>query len=1089
MTAKRYILGLDVGVASIGWAVILLDAAGRARGLVASGVVLFEPGTDGGMKKIGEGQDTPRNKERRDARSMRRQTWRRAKRKRALLRTLIRHGMLPLPAGGAALRRPADIDAYLKSLDAGIIDKWAPDHTARQTWPYHLRASAAGGGEMSVFEVGRALYHLAQRRGFLSNRRTDIKPKAGEDKSVVKRDIADLQSAIDAMSSEPRTLGAYLATLDPDQQRLRGRWTARSMYAHEFDTIWATQCARHAVMTEVARVDIHTAVFFQRPLRDQSHLIGRCSLLPSERRCPLAVREYQRFRVLQSVNAMQVSVAGEPIRPLSPEERAALAQTLIHSGDLTFARIRTLLRLPRAAEFNMEAGQTGKLIGHRTDAKLRHAFGERFDALADEDKDRVVHTVRSFRSQSALAKALETTWQLDPAKAAWLAEPANGFEEARGSISLKAVRRLLPFMAQGQTYAEARKQAGFASDARDATPLDRLPPVIPVSRSERSESSPLRNPSVVRALTEVRKLVNAVLVRYGKPEIIRVELARDLKRPRGEREAVTSRNSARAKQRAGLEARIIKEGGVSRPSREDIEKALLFEECGGICPYTGRSIDFGSMFGKHPQVDIEHVWPRSRCLDDSFLNKTLCFADENRGRKGGRTPFEAYGGGSQKDDERFNQMLDRVQRFRGDPFVRTEKFRRFQATQIDAGFENRHLSDTRFISKACADYLALLYGGNTQMRIDEDGTRRVQTPTGGLTAWLRSGWGLSRLLGDTAEKNRGDHRHHAIDAMVIALSDHAAVKRLSEAASRAEKVRKRHAFDDVGEPFAGFREQAKGLIDAMIVAHRQSRKITGALHTKTVYSQPIRRPDGTADGKTEHRVRKVLAKLSPTEIKKGHIVDKQALAAIRAKLAELGMAEPDEGTIKQTFSNPENLPLVRGFGGKMVRLRKVRVLERKHPVPLGGKGKHASPVKHILTEGNHHTIIVESKDAKGRTVWTDHPLTLVAAVERLNGKRPVVCRDVGPDRKFICSLAPNDYLQADSPRGDGGRRLYRVSNLSEGQNELRLHNDARMASDLRGRRAEGRKDERVIVDGEKLRKLNARKVRVTYLGEVLPAND
>lgn len=1087
MPSLRYVLGLDIGVASAGWAIAEIDAADRPVRLAASGVVLFEPGTDpgkGGMQSIMEGRDTPMNAARRQARSMRRQTWRRAKRKRAVLRALIRHGLLPLPEGGAALRRPADIDTYVKGLDAALLPKWATDHRARQNWLYALRATAAAGGPLEPLEIGRALYHLAQRRGFLSNRRTDAKPGAKDEETGIKADIATLQGMIDAKPAEPRTLGALLATLDPDQTRLRGRWTARSMYLREFETIWQAQKAGHpGILTEPARECVHTAMFFQRPLKDQSHLIGRCSLLPSERRCPVALREYQEFRTLQSVNALEVAESDRPPRRLTAEERASVIASLMRDGDLTFARARTLLRLPRTSKFNLEAAQVERIIGHRTDARLRQAFGDRLDAMSGEERERVVHTVRSFRSQAALARALETTWGLPAEDAAWLAEPKNGFEEARGSVSVKAIRRLLPLMRQGMTYGEARKAAGFASDARHAEPLDRLPPVLPASRAERSATSPLRNPSVVRALTEVRKLVNAVIARYGKPETIRVELARDLKRTRGEREAVTRRNRTREKERAALLARIVAEGGIARPSRDDVDKALLWEECGGICPYTGRSIDFKMMFGRNPQVDVEHIWPKSRCLDDGFANKTLCFAEENRSRKRGRTPFEAYGA----DTDRYNQMLDRVARFKGDPGLRKEKLRRFAVTEIDAGFSDRHLSDTRFIARACSDYLALLYGGNTTTRIDQEGTRRVQTPTGGLTAWLRSGWGLSRLLGDSAEKNRSDHRHHAIDAMVVAMSDPAAVKRLADAAGRAEKVGKLKAFESVEEPFHGFRDQAKGLIDGMIVAHRQSRKVTGALHNETVYSRRIATggaPGGSETARREHRVRKELFKLTPAEIEEGKIVDGQALEAIRAKLAELGIAKPDAKTIGQVFGDPANAPLVPGYMGTLVKLRKVRVRATKRPEAIGGRGRRSAGARFSLTEGNHHTLIVETRDGRGRTVWADEPVTLVEAFERMSASRPVVDRELGGGRKFVCSLSPSDCLEIDVGEGaSASREVYRVESLSEGDNVLRLHRDARPRDEAKGTTAY------VRASGEKLRKLNARKVRVTYLGEILPAND
>jgi CRISPR-associated endonuclease Csn1 len=71
--------------------------------------------------------------------------------------------------------------------------------------------------------------------------------------------------------------------------------------------------------------------------------------------------------------------------------------------------------------------------------------------------------------------------------------------------------------------------------------------------------------------------------------------------------------------------------GINSPSGNDIVKYLLAKECEMICPYTGRSISRNGLFGTNPEFEIEHIIPLSISLDDSFVNKTLCFCEENRG--------------------------------------------------------------------------------------------------------------------------------------------------------------------------------------------------------------------------------------------------------------------------------------------------------------------------------------------------------------------------------------------------------------------------------------------------------------------------
>lgn len=1063
-----YILGLDIGVASIGWAMVRCDETDdfRPLGLLRAGTHLFEAGTDGTVSAIEQGRDEPRNAQRRTARLMRRQTWRRARRKRKLLRLLLRHDLLPSPADlgltvGAELHRPLDIDAYVKALDRRLAATWlaGKGHADHQRMPYLIRAAAAA-RPVERHALGRALYHLAQRRGFLSNRRADARKK-DEDTGKVKEAIGELDGQIRAFgaSGGVPTLGAYLASLDPDQQRLRGRWTSRQMYLDEFDRIWQAQ-APSLGLSDDARKEIHDAIFRQRPLKDQSNLIGQCSLVPGEKRCPIAHRLYQRFRVLASVNNLTLDEPAVGTRGLTREERAALLDALMTRGDLTFAKVRTRLRLDKAAAFNLERGDEKRIIGHRTDAKLRAVFGDAFDGFSEADKDRMVEDLRSFRLPDALVRRAERRWGLavDRAKAFATID----LEEGYAPLSLAAIRRLLPRMEEGLPYATARRDE-FPESFRSSQPLDELPPFL-------KAMDDVRNPAVLRALTEVRKLVNEVVRRHGRPAVIRVELAREIKQPRGVREKITRQNREREKERAAIVARIEKEAGIRSPRRDDIERVLLADECGWVCPYTGRQIGWETLLGRHPQFDVEHIWPRSRSLDDSLMNKTLCHHEENRSRKRGHTPREAYGG----DPERFAQILGRIRLWKADLLVKAEKLARFEAEQIPAGFTNRHLSDTRYIARAAADYLGLLYGGRVEAAAQDGapGTRRVDVCTGGLTAWLRSGWGLADLLGQDGEKNRADHRHHAVDAVVVALSDARAVQVLARAATDADRLGKRRAFEAIDEPWPGFRAEVDRMVQTVVVSHRQGRKVSGPLHDQSVYSRPIGGPGGG------HRIRKELHKLTVSEIRDGKVVDRRALAAIRAKLAELGKPEPTQQELTRILADPANAPLVKGADGRMVRLRKVRVAADAGR-RIGRQDKAAD--RWVSPSNNHHTVIVEVRDRKGRLRWEDRPVTLLDAYARRAAGQPIVDRTVANGERFLFSLAPGEFIEMDLPTDATRRGLFRVASISEGDNELRLHLDGRTTDVLKKAKA------RVRVSGDKLRQLRARKVRVTYLGEVVNA--
>jgi len=1063
-----YILGLDIGVASVGWARVACDSSRVPGRVLAAGSHLFEPGTEGTMADIERGKDEARNVQRRTARQMRRQTWRRARRKRKLLKSLIDHRLLPDPKSmdmdcGGDLRRPLDIDTYIKRIDADLTRRWMAlrkatgegGHADQQRLCYLLREAAAV-GPVEAVEFGRALYHLAQRRGFQSNRRAEAK-QSDEDSGKVKQGIHELSEKMRlfAEGGGTPTLGSYLASLDPDEQRLRGRWTARSMYTDEFDAIWKAQAPRHG-LDEEARAEIYHAIFHQRPLKNQSNLIGRCSLLPDERRCPVAHRLFQRFRVLQALNHLEIAEPGAPPRVPTPDERERLLTRLTTDGDTTFAKARTLLKLKKGSTFNLERGDEKRIVGHRTDAKLRTVCGDRFQDLTDADKDRMVDDLRSFRLPEALIRRAHAKWGLPAEDAVRFA--SLHLEEGYAPLSLAALRRLVPRMEEGLPYATARKDE-FPESFRNIEPLDALSPVL-------DALDELRNPAVARALTEVRKLVNECVRLHGKPAAIRIELARDIKNPRRVRERITRNNRDRERQRATMAERIVAETGMARVTRSDIERAMLAEECGWICPYTGRQIGWENLFGPHPQFDIEHIWPRARSLDDSLMNKTLCYHEENRARKRGSTPREAYGG----DPARLDEIVARIRLWKTDPFVKAAKVGRFEAEAIDEGFKGRHLSDTRFIARAAADYLGLLYGGRVEAGVeDAPGTRRVDVCTGGLTAWLRTGWGIDRLLGESADKNRADHRHHAVDAIVVALTDPRAVQTLARAAAEADRQGKARAFESIDEPWEGFREEVERVIEGIVVSHRQSRKVSGPLHDASIYSRPTG-PLG------QHRISKELHKLTVSEIRDGKIVDARALRAIRDKLAELGKPSPSQPELTKIFNDPANAPEVRGAGGKPVRLRKVRVTASAGR-QIGREDQGAA--RWVQPKSNHHTAIVEITDDKGKVRWEDRPVQLLDAYARVAAGQPVVDRAVGERERFVFSLAPNDFVEIDTPDDTTTRAVFRVSSISQRDNELKLHNDGRTADELKKTKA------RVRVSGKKLRQLNARKVRVTYLGEIV----
>lgn len=1038
-----YILGLDVGVASIGWALVGLDSHGEPCRILRTGVHTFEAGVEGDVES---GRDEARGAARRQARMPRRMFWRRQRRRRKILRLLQRAGLLP----PGELGTPQAIHDYLLAVDEKLrrVHSADDDRVAAHVLPYRLRAAALD-RRLEPVELGRAFYHLAQRRGFLSNRKA---LKKDEDEGVVKQGITELEAAISRAGA--RTLGEYFSRLDPEAERIRRRWTARRMYVDEFNRIWEAQSPHHcAILNENFRRQLYDAMFFQRPLKSARHLVGRCELVPTARRAAMADRLVQRFRILQKVNDLQVIPPDASPRPLTREERARLIDALWRRGDLTFTQIksRSVLRLPKGTTFNFEERDEEKrLPGHRTDAKMRTVFGPRWDEMPERRRDEIVLEVLSFQKPEALERRAIRAWGLDPTAAKALSE--TRFEQGYAAHSRAALRRLVERMEDGTPYATARREL-FPESFRATEPVDRLPPVSKGLR-------PIRNPAVERALTELRKLVNEVIRVYGKPERIRIELARDLKRGRKERERKSREIEEQTTLRQKARARILAECGIAEPRRSDIEKALLWEECGGLCPYTGRSIEFRSLFGPNPQFDVEHILPFSRSLDDSFLNKTLCWHEENRDRKRNCTPFEAYG----RDESRYAEILARVRRFQGKG--RIAKLRRFELTEIPPDFVNRQLNDTRYASRLAADYLALLYGGRT----DAAGTQRIQVSAGGLTAHLRNEWLLNGILADGGEKTRADHRHHAVDALVVALTGPAMVRRLQEAAGRAS-AEGRRLFARVPQPWPDFVQEARERVLSIHVSARQHRKIAGGLHRDTNYSREYTTTKLGGETRTVRHVRKRVDTI--TEAQVDDIVD----PIVREKVRVWVQAQAGKTRKEREAALP---PTIRTHDGREIPIRTVRIREVVTAVPVG-----AGPRTRWVKPGsNHHTVIVATLDESGNEIrWDDYPVTRLEVHRRKAAGEPIIRKDWGPDRRFKFSLAANEYLRINDDQGE--QRLIRLLSISDGANEFRLHTDARPATEARQRGSGAR----IRLSGDAMRRAGACKVRVTYLGDIVPAND
>lgn len=1050
-TSRTYFLGLDIGSTSVGWACVEARN-GQPVGVLAAGVRQFSAGMTGNSLDFDRGKEESNAIARRTARLVRRQFRRRASRRWNVFRTLQTAGLLPTDP----VQRPTDLSAYIEKLDAELRPRYcnAGDHQSAQLLVYRIRATAAT-QRVDPFDLGRAFLHLAKRRGFNSNLRGV--PRDDEETGTVKPAIRSLASQL---TEGDRTLGQFLATQNPFEKGIphkgvRRRWTGREMYQREFDQIWRVQRQYHPKLTEELYKSLSKAIFYQRPIRSAKGLVGKCSLEPKRRRLAAAHPLAQEVRMLQFVNNCRVRKRGELERPLDEAEREQALNALTSCGRMKLKDFRAAIRLPKGASLNFAGDDDDHACGLGTVSSLRGILGDRWDCLSVEDQERLFYEVLSFNKADALIRRAQRFWGFTEQQAKLLSELTLEPGYSRHCrVALEKLREVLrrkePGLARWPTYAEA-KQVAYPEAGTVDEACEFLPPVL-------KSVNNVTNPAVIRALTEVRKVVNELMRRFGKPDRVCIELARELKRSKKERKRYEDVIKEQTdKRRKALKA--IREEFTAYPEKRGydrgIEAYLLAEECNWICPYTEETIHgVRDLIGDNSRFDVEHIYPR-RYLDDSFGNKTLCLHEENRHVKRDRLPAIAYA----DNPRRYAEILERVKKFKGT--AATKKLARFMDREVPADFSSRQLNETRYMSVAAADYLALLFGG----RVDSEGRQRVYALTGGLTSILRGQWKLNQILGIADEKNRADHRQHAVDAIVIACTHMGTVAKLESAAEDAWRRGSPRAFPEIDPPWPGFFDDARRAVLSVIVSHRQDRRLNGPLHADTNYAPPI-----LENGKAKTKVRKLLEQLSEGEIAGDAIVDEIVRKLVQSKFAELKQRLGASKKAKDVFASLENHPRIPNRDGTFTPIHSVRVWVKAKPfaVNVGQKTRFVA-----ATGGsNFCTRILAVEDEQGNEVgWTDELISRRDAMRMRN-------RRARHQNERFTLFIHEHVLMADN---EGKWQVYRVVNLSEGDIEIRLHHDGRTSDELK------KAKERVRIGSGALARRCFRKIAVSPTGQITDA--
>lgn len=637
------------------------------------------------------------------------------------------------------------------------------------------------------------------------------------------------------------TVGEFLMSkLDADPHyRLKNRVFYRQDYLNEFETIWETQKRFHPELTDALKEEVRdTIIFYQRKLKSQKGLISFCEfesreivvktakgndkkVLSGSRVCPKSSPLYQEFKLWQTINNVIIyddNANEESGFALNDNQRLVLHDALTYSKELKKSAILKILGLPaKRYRLNYDAiqGNTTQVAlveaykkilewsGHDIDEfdkmtveqkqhQLSAVFGvlgAKTDFLSFDDSQaensaayKLWHLLYSYEGDSSktgtegLLRKIEQLTGLNSEYAKALV--AVTFQADYGSVSAKAIKKILPFLKQGHLYSEACELAGYRHSKNSLTRAE-IDQKQLLTALEIMPCGSLRNPVVEKILNQMIHVVNGAIAQYGPFDEIHVEMARELKQTREQREKATERIAKRTKETDQIVS-ILKGQpfGISNPTRNDIIRYRLYEELeplGYKTLYTGTYIAKEKLFSR--DFDIEHIIPQAKLFDDSQNNKTIETRSANL-EKADQTAFDyvmAKFGPQAIDDykARVAMILDRKKR----ELLLTDE------EHIPSGFLNRDLSDSQYIARKATELLGLV-------------TRRVVTTTGSITARLREDWQLIdvmkelnwekyKAVGMTEEvKNkeghvkriihdwtkRNDHRHHALDALTIAFT-------------------------------------------------------------------------------------------------------------------------------------------------------------------------------------------------------------------------------------------------------------------------------------------------------------------------------
>lgn len=769
-TDLNYRIGLDIGIASVGWAVLENNTHDEPFRIIDLGVRIFDTAE---QPKTGASLALPR----REARSARRRLRRRGHRLERIKKLFEAEGLINIEEFEARYKKTGLPDVY-KLRYEGLDRRLTND------------------------ELAQVLLHIAKHRGFKST--SKAADGADSDTGEVKKSI----SANKALMQEKgyRTVGEMIYLdekfhtdcpwnengyiLTPRNKSGDYKHTVlRDMLADEVMEIFKAQRAlgNDAATEELERAyldimlsqrsfDLGPGAPSKYAMEGFEDRVGLCTFegKNGEKRAPKAAYTSEFFVALEKINHTKIVYADGNTRFFTDDERYAIIALMHRQQTVKYTAVRRAIGLAEEDKFynlnyspksgNKKSPEDTDFVKMENYHKIRKALGEEVvSEHLSPDKiklyDDIARILTLYKNDDSRIRRLAEYDIASECYDALLEMSPSKFH----NLSLKAMGKIIPFLLEGNTYDKACELAGYDFRAENNGEKS----VLLKGKNITNIVNDITNPVVRRSVSQTIKVINAIILEYGSPQAVNIELAREMSKDFDERRKIKSDMEAREKENDKVLGRVREY--KPNPTGQDIVKFRLWEEQGGVCLYSGEKIDINDLFSSNGGYDVDHILPYSITFDDSYRNKVLVKAAENR-QKGNRTPYEYIM--AEKGETAWNKYETLVKNTVKDYKKQLKLLKKHISDEEKAEFKERNLTDTKYITRIVYNMIRQNLVLKPYLNLEGKRKKQVMAVNGAITHYLSKRWGL-------AGKDRRTDTHHAQDAVVIACTTDGMINRIS----------------------------------------------------------------------------------------------------------------------------------------------------------------------------------------------------------------------------------------------------------------------------------------------------------------------